>query len=199
MTTKAYKSLEFLLSYTEKGSAEAATEKLAKRYGSLHGILKADVGMLLSGDEVSKKGARLLSTLTAVASRRGTDRLRFGKSAASEDIDEYFKHLFLGISVEKFYLMSFDGAGCPIGVDRICEGTVNSSEIIPRKIVDLAIRRQAKSVIIAHNHPGGIAEPSVEDVGATASLAGVLSAAGLNLVRHIIVAGKNAVSVYPNE
>ena len=199
MTTKAYESLVYMLSYTEKDEAKAAAEKLAKRYGSLHGIMMADHSILSSDDGVSEKSERLLSILVAIASRRGTDKLRFGKSATAEDIDEYFKSLFLGVTVERFYLMSFDENGAPIGVDRICEGTVNSTEIIPRKIVDIAIKRKTKSLIIAHNHPGGVAEPSVEDVSVTASLTRVLSSAGLSLERHVIVAGQNVVSVYPNE
>lgn len=199
MTTKAYKSLEFMLSFTEKDGAEEMTDKLTKRYGSLYAILTADNNMLVSDEGVSAKSAKLFTTLMAIASRRGTDRLKLGKPVSNEDVDGYFKSLFTGVCVEKFYLMSFDASGAPIGVDRICEGTVNATEIIPRKIVDIAVRRRARSVIVAHNHPGGVAKPSLEDVGVTATLSRVLTSSGIDLLRHVIIAGHTAASVYPDE
>ena len=74
-------------------------------------------------------------------------------------------------------------------------GTVNNVGISVRKIMEIALRMGATSVILAHNHTSGIALPSQEDRDTTRRLWTALNAAGITLADHIIVAGDDFVSM----
>jgi DNA repair protein RadC len=76
------------------------------------------------------------------------------------------------------------------------EGSVNSANIPIRRIVEMALSVNATSVILAHNHPSGIAVPSHEDVLTTKKLGTALNAVEICLADHIIVADDDFVSLY---
>ena len=77
----------------------------------------------------------------------------------------------------------------------IHEGSINSVGISVRKILETALRCGASSVILAHNHTSGIALPSQEDLETTRQLWTALTAAGIQLADHIVVAGDDYVSL----
>ena len=67
---------------------------------------------------------------------------------------------------------------------------MNSSEILPRKAIEVAIGRGASSVAITHNHPGGVPSPSIDDLNLTNSLACVFASCDIVLSDHYIIAGQ---------
>ena len=74
------------------------------------------------------------------------------------------------------------------------EGGISSAPLDVRKIVENAILNSASAVILAHNHPSGIAQPSQEDFIATEQARAALAAIGVPLSDHIIVADRDFVS-----
>ena len=72
---------------------------------------------------------------------------------------------------------------------------MNSASISVRKVVETALAANASSVVLAHNHPSGIALPSDEDVQTTRRIAAALSAVEIQLVDHIVVAEGDYVSM----
>ena len=72
---------------------------------------------------------------------------------------------------------------------------MNSAGISIRKIVETALGSNATSVVLAHNHPSGIAVPSVEDVQTTHRIAAALRAVEVHLADHIVVADDDYVSM----
>ena len=74
-------------------------------------------------------------------------------------------------------------------------GSVNAVEVHLRKVVEIALRFNAVGVLLAHNHPGGVALPSSEDVATTTRILHTLQPLGIDLVDHIIVADNDAVSL----
>ena len=74
-------------------------------------------------------------------------------------------------------------------------GSVNASEVNLRKIIAAALNYDAAGVILAHNHPGGVALPSPEDLDTTRRVRSVLEAMGVQLMDHIIVADGDYVSL----
>ena len=77
----------------------------------------------------------------------------------------------------------------------IGEGSVNSANIPIRRVVEIALAVNATTVILAHNHPSGIAVPSGEDVLTTKRLAAALDAVEICLADHIVVADDDYVSM----
>ena len=75
------------------------------------------------------------------------------------------------------------------------EGSVNSAAVPMRRIVDVAMASNAASVILAHNHPGGVAFPSGDDVNTTKQLALTLQAVDVVLADHIIYSDEDCISL----
>lgn len=188
---------EILLSLISNVSVdfEAKAEKLINKYGSFLAVAEAeadDIAEVLGGDASL---ALYIKLSAALISRRGCDLFKFGKKHSEQEIEEYLKYLFFGLSVETVYLLSFDSFGKVLFCDRAGEGTVNISSVLPRKILEIAKKRRAAGVIIAHNHPGGYAKASDDDITATAMLRELLYSSGIELSAHYVVSGAECSKV----
>lgn len=170
------------------------SERLVAKFGSLTDALEADINLL--GEVLdSKSAATYLKLVAALAARRVADRLTFGKKHTDAEILDYFKAIFFALSVETVYVMSLDKSGRTISCDKAGEGTVNGINVLPRRIVEIAKRVGACSVILAHNHPGGYAVASDDDVVGTAVLRELLYSAGVELIAHYVIAGADAAKI----
>ncbi len=176
--------------------AERFGRELAKRYGSLDTVLSQSFERL--SEIVGERGAHLLRLTSALVSKSMCEGFAFGEAHGDEEIANYVIGAMYGLPVETVLLISLDERGRVRCVDTLGEGTVNASDVYPRKIAECAVRRGAKSVILAHNHPNGVAEASADDVGATSLLFTTCRAAGVRLYRHIIVAGRNHCALEPD-
>ena len=78
------------------------------------------------------------------------------------------------------------------------EGTVSHAAAFPRKIVEQALKQKATSIILAHNHPGGIAEPSEHDESITTEIQKALALVEISLQDHIILANNEYYSFKRN-
>ena len=134
-----------------------------------------------------------------VTSRRTTDRFCFGIKHSPAEIAEYLKALYIGESVEKIYLILNDSQGRTIGCNMLGEGTINMSEVLPRKAIEMAMKASATSVSIAHNHPFGTTHASKDDVALTHSLRVLFSTCDIELQDHFIVAGQLCDTIFYDE
>jgi DNA repair protein RadC len=75
------------------------------------------------------------------------------------------------------------------------EGSVNSANIPVRRVVEIALQSNATTVVLAHNHPSGLAIPSDEDVQTTIRVAKAMAAVEITLADHIVVADNDFVSL----
>ena len=83
--------------------------------------------------------------------------------------------------------MNLDPSLKLINCEQISEGTNNETAVYPKKVVKSALRNNACSVIVAHNHPDGKAIPSGKDIASTAKIKNALAAVDIPLNDHIIV------------
>ena len=174
---------------------QKTAKMLAEHYGSFLAIAEADTYSLTEALGGNASLALYIRLAVDIASRRYSDRFKFGKKHTEEEIKEYLVSLFFGVSVETVYMLSFDEQDRVIACDKIGEGTVNYSSILPRKIIETAKRRGAKSIAIAHNHPGGYANPSEDDISASRMIFGILNSSGIDFVSSYIVAGDECVKI----
>ncbi len=173
-----------------KGDAEAAARALVEKYQTLENILTVDIPEL--EQTVGATAATHIKLLAYVTSRRGAERLKLGEAYTVGQIAEYFKSLYIGVSVETAYLMLFDKSDRVISVMKMNEGTVNTSEVLPRKMAEAALAAEAASALMIHNHPFGSCRPSKNDLAFTATMASVLTSVGVRPKGHMIVAGRRA-------
>lgn len=189
--SKSY--LETYLGYylSDKEKCADLAEVLLERYHTIGNVLSREYNELF---EICGNSAIGLKLLAYVTSRRYTDDHRVGKKLG-DWLAEYFKWHFFGISVENVCLALFDKNKKLISVQKISEGTVNASDIVPRRAMEVATRAKASYAVMAHNHPGGMALASGDDVYATAVIAKALESVGVELVKHFVVAGMSVGNV----
>ncbi|HNW81803.1 MAG TPA: DNA repair protein RadC [bacterium] len=117
--------------------------------------------------------------------------------SASKDIaillDEYS-----GRHQEHFITITLDGANNVINVRVIFIGTLNRSLVHPREVFAPAFADRAASVIVAHNHPSGIVEPSIEDINITQRLVEAGKILGIEVLDHVILTKKSYYSFQGN-
>ena len=178
-----------------KDEAMRAAEALSVKYGSLAVIASSGAHEIAGIEGMTKSAALSLKLLTYVHSRSITDKFQRPERYSEEELKEYITALFHGLSVETVYCLLFDKNMRLIGTEHLGEGTVNSSEIYPRRILECACRRGAAGVIIAHNHPKGTAEASEADLIGTSFIRNVLQGAGIDLMGHYLVADNECVKM----
>ena len=183
-----------ILSYVLENPSQVA-ERLCSEYGTFLQIAEATEERLSKSLDGKINLALYLKLCTTLAARRISDGFSFGKRHSEDEIREYLSALLFGMPEETVYMLSFDSHGRCVGADRIGEGIVNFSSVMPRKAVDTAKRRDAVSVVIAHNHPGAYLAPSGNDVSATQILSDFLSSAGITLEKSYVVSGMECVEV----
>lgn len=91
--------------------------------------------------------------------------------------------------VEGLYAIALNSSGDFLGLVRLAEGTVDRASVYPRELVSfLLLETNATGLILAHSHPGGRAEPSMEDKALTSKLKSILQDLGVKLIDHFIYA-----------
>jgi DNA repair protein RadC len=188
------KLLEELLAPISKDPRKTA-ERLADKFFTFLEIAEAEPHIISEAIGGDLQTSVYIKLAVALASRRVCDSFKLGKKHTESEICDYLKALFFGLSVETAYMLSIDASGKLAASDKVGEGTVNFSNVLPRKLIEIAKRRKAKSVIIAHNHPGGYAHPSEDDLTATKLLTELFIASGIELDASYVVAGSECVRI----
>ncbi|MBO5906655.1 MAG: JAB domain-containing protein [Clostridia bacterium] len=187
------RSFAEILAPVAKGKAQELAARLIDKFKSVEGALCAQVSDL--NKCVGEKVAMYLKTVAAVTSRRITDLFEFGIPHTKAEVADYFIGLYLPEEVEKTAVMLKDENDAVIECKMLFVGTVNASDILPRKIVEAALSRGSRKIVIAHNHPRGAAVPSEEDKTLTVGIRDLLSMVGITLEYHVVVAGMEANTV----
>lgn len=178
--------LERLLSSAGVKDSSQIARRITEEHGDINRIMHTDAHIL---EKASAPASDVIRLCAALTSRRVTDRYRFGKRYTDEELREYICALFLGVCVETVYVLLIDEGGRLAACECMGEGTVNSSEILPRRICDISVRRGCRRVIVAHNHPRGSAAPSTNDMVTTTALSRALQSVGIELVSNYVVSG----------
>lgn len=189
--------LELLLFYCipQKDTNPLAHE-LLERFGSLAQVLEATPEELEKVKGVGEHVSTLLTLTTAVGRYYQVSRsMRSTVLDQVEKCGEYLVPFFFGRRNEMVYLLCLDAKCKVLCCKPVGEGSVNSAGVPVRKIVELALSANASSVVLAHNHPSGLALPSDDDIQTTRRVAMALNAVEIALADHIVVAEGDYVSM----
>ena len=169
---------------------------LLDHFGSLSQVLEASVEELQKVPGIGENTAIYLTMLTQVGRYYLVDRSQ--REVILPTIDKCGAYLvphFFGRSVETVFLLCLDAKCKVLCCREIGQGSVNSAGISIRKIVEVALGANATTVVLAHNHPSGLAVPSAEDIQTTRRVAAALRAVEVHLADHIVVADGDYVSM----
>ena len=189
--------LEMLLFYSipQKDTNELA-HVLINRFGSLEKVFDASYEELLTVPGIKEHSATLIKMIPSLAIVYYMEKNK--TSEALSDIDswgEYFVNRYIGIDVETVFLLLLDNKFNVIECVKVHEGCVNSSAISIRKIVETVYSKNASMVVLAHNHPSGLAIPSSDDLLTTHELLRSFQLLEIKLLAHIIVAGDQYMDI----
>ena len=189
--------LELLLFYCiPRKDTNPIAHALLERFGSLSQVLDAPIGELAKVPGMGESAATFLSLTTAVGRYYQVDRAMNVEILTSiEQCGRYLVPFFYGRRNETVFLLCLDAKCKVLCCKEIGEGSVNSAGVPIRRIVETALGVNATTVILAHNHPSGIAVPSGEDVIATHRVAAALRTVDIVLADHIVVAEEDFVSM----
>ena len=170
--------------------------RLLDRFGSLSRVMDASLEELMEVPGVGPNTATILRLVKEAGRYYQVDRAkRDSLLRTMDDCARYLMPHFLGKQREMVYLLCLDASCNAIACREVGEGDVNAAVISPRRVVEVALMEKAASVVLAHNHPSGVAIPSPEDVTVTQRLAAALAAVDVVLLDHLIVADSDYVSL----
>ena len=189
--------LELLLYYCiPRKDTNPIAHALLDYFGSLTGVLEATVEELERIPGISHNAATLLNLVHQTGRYYQVKRAQTGDILRTIDqCGNYLVPHFFGRENETVFLLCLDAKCKVLGCKLVGEGSVNSANIPIRRVVETALNTNATTVILAHNHPSGLAIPSDEDVETTMRVAKAMESVEITLADHIVVADNDYVSM----
>ena len=191
-----HEALELLLYYAiPRRDTNPIAHRLMERYGSLTAVLSAPAEDLKKVEGIGESAAVLLKIAGQIGRKaRLSDTTQSRAMTDVETVGAYLLERYAGETHEVIYELCLDRKGKLLACKRLHDGGAASAALDIRK-VENAILTSASTVILAHNHPSGIALPSDDDCAATTHAAQALQTIGVALADHIIVADDDFVSM----
>ncbi|MBO7605112.1 MAG: DNA repair protein RadC [Elusimicrobiaceae bacterium] len=181
--------LELLLTYSipRKDTKKLAWD-LLKTFGTLSGVLESSNFELRKVKGIGPQSALLINFIREIITRYTYDKVQNRcKISNHEDLYNYCMAHLQNKKLECFEVLFLDIKHRLIAAEILSHGTVDSTTIYPRRLIELILKHGAKSIICVHNHPSGDPSPSFEDEIITKNIKEALKILAVELDDHIIV------------
>lgn len=193
-----YEILELLLTYSiPRKDTKVIAKELIKKYKTVNAVLKADYNDIKSLNikglgENSITFLKLIGDVSTVLYEQSIKEKPVEYSSEEKILnkDMLLKYLRSKIAfgnIEKFYVIYLSSSNEVIKFEENSSGTLDRSSVYPREIYKNVIKLNAKSIILAHNHPSGNINPSKSDIDLTNEIAKGLKNFDAILIEHIII------------
>lgn len=193
---ETHESLELLLYYAvPRKDTNPLSHRLIDRFGSLSAVLDAPVDALKECG-LSENAAILLKLIPQISRLYLDDKFDPGKAVDIDNVGDKLLHKFVGRDYEAVVLLLMDAKRKEVYCGVISKGSVNSCDLYIRKIIETAMIYNASYAVLSHNHPSGLALPSMADIESTKTVSSALKLVGIRLLDHIVVADDDYVSMY---
>lgn len=194
-----FQLVEDMLTHTRKRNDNAALAATLKdRYGSAYAFFRSNAHQMETCG-LHRHDALLFSRVFDLA--RHVERAKFVKHPQLGRLplaSEYLLATFFQLQLERFYMLCLDSRGRLKECVFLQEGTNDGALFSLRLLLREIMRVQPHAVVLSHNHPRGTLRPSQDDINCTQDAMQALSAVGVPLLDHIIIARKQAVSLRDN-
>ncbi len=181
------------------GSRARATDaacRLMHRFGSLRALLHANPAELLASHGIGRSRLAIMRALPEIARRYYAESLPIGETIRSPaDTEAFLKARMRDLDHELFCCLFLDNRHRVLSFDELFRGTIDGTSVYPREVVKEALAVNAAAVILAHNHPSGVAEPSQADERITLRLKSALDLVDIRLLDHLIIGDGQATSL----
>lgn len=172
-----------------KSAVELGRDVL-QHFGSLHGLFGASLNDFSQVNGLGLAKYAQLQAVMELARRAIAEQMQAGLSLSSPDmVKRYLRMKLGGQRHESFVVLFVDVKNRLITDKELFRGTLSHTSVYPREVVREALACNAASVMLAHNHPSGVAEPSTADLQLTQLLTQALALVDIRVLDHFVVAG----------
>jgi DNA repair protein RadC len=177
-----------------QGVLQLADAVLA-RFGGFSGLLQAGVADLKAIKGLGPAKRAELAAVVEMARRSLAQELQTAPVFDSPQAVKHYVQLQLsGLQFEVFSVLFLDAQHRLLAMEEMFRGTLSQTSVYPREVVKRALARNAGAVILAHNHPSGLAEPSRADEFLTKTLKSALALVDVRVLDHLVVGQGQVVS-----
>ena len=191
--------IELLATMLRSSGPAAAMDiagRLLHRFGSLRVLLDADDAAILSESGVGQARLATIRALPELARRYFEASLPMGEAIRSPaDTEAFLLARMRHLDHELFCCLYLDNRHRVLRFDEMFRGTIDGTSVYPREVVKEALAINAAAVILAHNHPSGVAEPSQADERITRRIKSALELVDIRLLDHLIVGDGGTTSL----
>ena len=177
--------LELILFYGRaRGNVNDTAHALMDVFGSLPRVLEASPEQLMLIDGIGEESATLLSLILPLFRRYSDEVNQVRSKLESRQVTlDYCRTMMAGYRREQFYVICLTADGSIICNRKVTEGTLSAVTAYPRLVLEAALNSNAHSVVLCHNHPGGVALPSEDDICTTRYLQQLME--GVRMVEQL--------------
>lgn len=178
------------------GDALALSARLLRRHGDLRRLFNTDERVLAAEPGIGPVRLALLKALPELAKRYFEQTLPAGQPIRSPaDTESFLMARLRDLPHELFCCLYLDNRHRIIGFEELFRGTIDGTSVYPREVVKQALAVNAAAVILAHNHPSGVAEPSQADERITRRLKSALELVDIRLLDHLVIGDGTSTSL----
>jgi DNA repair protein RadC len=162
---------------------------LIARFGRLSRLLSAPPREFARLHGIGPARSARIAAVMELASRALAEEMKSRDSLVSPAaVRGYLRLRMQDLGHECFYCVFLDAQNRVIAAEELFRGTLTQTSVYPREVVKHALAHNAAALILAHNHPSGVAEPSLQDQALTRTLAEALALVDVKVLDHFIVA-----------
>lgn len=173
-----------------KSAVDLARDLLLQHDGRLANLVEASLEQLASTNGIGlAKAAQLKASFELARRALAEEMMQRDNFSSPSKVRDWLRLKLANNQHEVFMALWLDAQNRLLQADILFTGTLTQTSVYPREVVKTALTRNAAAVILAHNHPSGIAEPSRADELLTANLQSALNMIDVKLLDHFIVAG----------
>lgn len=178
------------------GQAIALSHRLLARFGSLRKLLNANQGELAATYGIGDVRLATLKALRELARRYFEETLPIGEAIRSPaDTETFLIARLRDRPHEVFCCLYLDNRHRVILFEELFRGTIDGTSVYPREVVKQALTVNAAAIILAHNHPSGVAEPSQADERITRRVKSALELVDIRLLDHLVIGDGTSTSL----
>ena len=178
------------------GSASDLARRLLARFGGLRGLLKARDDQLAAVNGIGASRIAILRALPELARRYFESSLPTGQAIRSPaDTEAFLTAKLRDLPHELFCCLYLDNRHRIIHFEELFRGTIDGTSVYPREVVKQCLSVNAAAIILAHNHPSGVAEPSQADERITRRIKAALELVDIRLLDHLIIGDGTTTSL----
>ncbi|KVX00556.1 MULTISPECIES: RadC family protein [Shewanella] len=168
---------------------------MINQFGGLRSLLSASKSQVCKLAGVGPVKYAQLQAAAEISKRIAHENLQRGQILTNPDLTrDYLMRQLADRSYEVFALLLLDTQHRVIQFVELFRGTIDSASVYPREVVSLVLEKKAAAVIVCHNHPSGIAEPSQADRRITERIKNALATIDVSLLDHMVVGDQEIVS-----